>query len=174
MTEKRLPVFHRNNEEALVQAHPEGELNRRKSSRRKPSPAWIPSAAKIRCEVGAGSNGEQLGLRAVLHRIPQDEWAVRQMGRGLSAPLHSGNAPDKRDLLGTLVLSVLAGQWRYAHISAIRADGVNPALLGMARVASEIPVQRSTLTMDEAASGQWLKEHLKASYGRCCRTLGIR
>src|SRR5713226_1056817 len=48
----------------------------------------------------------------------------------------SGNAPEKRDVLGTLVLSVLAGHWRYAHISAIRADGVNPGLLGMSGVAS--------------------------------------
>ena len=49
----------------------------------------------------------------------------------------SANAPEKRDVLGTLVLSVLAGHWRYAHINAIRGDGVNPGLLGMRRVASE-------------------------------------
>ena len=62
------------------------------------------------------------------------------------------------------MLSVLAGHWRYAHISAIRADGVNPGLLGMTRVASEDSVRRGMKAMDEAASGQWLKEHLKASY----------
>ena len=47
-------------------------------------------------------------------------------------PLHytSSNAPSKRDVLGTVLLSVLAGQWRYAHITALRGDGVNPALLG--------------------------------------------
>ena len=42
----------------------------------------------------------------------------------------SGNAPDKRNVLGTLLLSVLAGHWRYAHINAIRGDGINPELLG--------------------------------------------
>jgi hypothetical protein len=38
-------------------------------------------------------------------------------------PLHytSPNAPKKRDVLGTLLLAILAGHWRYAHISAIRA-----------------------------------------------------
>ena len=53
-------------------------------------------------------------------------------------PLHykSPNAPEKRDVLGTLLLSVLSGHWRYAHINAIRADGVNPGLLGMTKVAS--------------------------------------
>jgi len=70
----------------------------------------------------------------------------------------SANAPEKRDVLGTLVLSVLAGHWRYAHISAIRADGVNPRLLAMTKVASEDSVRRALKAMDEAASGRWLKQ----------------
>ena len=49
---------------------------------------------------------------------------------------HSNNAPQKRDVLGTLVLSVLSGHWRYAHISALRGDGINPELLGMTHVTS--------------------------------------
>lgn len=59
-------------------------------------------------------------------------------------PLHyrSPNAPSKRDVLGTVLLSVLAGHWRYAHITAPRGDGVNPGLLGMSRVASEDSVRR--------------------------------
>src|SRR5580704_15361941 len=35
----------------------------------------------------------------------------------------SRNAPEKRNVLGTILLSVLAGHWRYAHISAIRGAG---------------------------------------------------
>src|SRR3981081_263531 len=35
--------------------------------------------------------------------------------------LISPNAPKKRDLLGTVLLSVLAGHPRYAHITALRA-----------------------------------------------------
>ena len=31
-----------------------------------------------------------------------------------------GNAPDKPDVLGTLVLAMLAGRERYAHITALR------------------------------------------------------
>src|SRR5512134_783099 len=46
----------------------------------------------------------------------------------------SPNAPSKRDMLGTAVLSILAGHWRYAHITALRGDTVNPPLLGMTRV----------------------------------------
>jgi hypothetical protein len=81
-------------------------------------------------------------------------------------PLHytSPNAPSKRDVLGTILLSVLAGHWRYAHISAIRGDGVNPGLLGMTKVASEDSVRRALKGMDVAQGDIWLKKHLKASY----------
>jgi hypothetical protein len=39
-----------------------------------------------------------------------------------SCPLayRSGNAPDKRDVLGTLMLGLLAGHRRYSHITALR------------------------------------------------------
>ena len=74
------------------------------------------------------------------------------------------NAPRKRDVLGTILLSVLSGHWRYAHISAIRGDGVNPELLGMAKVASEDSVRRALSAMKEEESDRWLKGQLKASY----------
>ena len=48
----------------------------------------------------------------------------------------SPNAPTKRDLLGTWLLSILAGHRRYAHATSIRGDGVNPGLLGMGKVVS--------------------------------------
>src|SRR6202023_3475150 len=76
----------------------------------------------------------------------------------------SGNAPEKRNVLGTLLLSVLAGHWRYAHINAIRGDGINPELLGMSGVASEDSVRRGMKAMDEAESGSWVKRALEASY----------
>jgi hypothetical protein len=59
---------------------------------------------------------------------------------------------------------VLSGHWRYAHISAIRGDGVNPDLLGMNKVASEDSVRRALLAVEEAPGDRWMKRHLKASY----------
>ena len=76
----------------------------------------------------------------------------------------SANAPRKRDVLGTILLSVLAGHNRYAHISAIRNDGVNPELLGMTKVVSEDSARRALKGLDEKRGGEWLKKHLKASY----------
>ena len=36
------------------------------------------------------------------------------------------NAPHKREVLATLALSILAGHYHYAHISAMRHDHVHP------------------------------------------------
>ena len=153
-----------NNEEALVQAHPEGEVQIAGNRPTETVTSVDTFAGKIHVKWAPEATVSSLGLMPFFIEFLKtsglfDRWVE-------DCPLHytSGNAPDKRDLLGTLVLSVLAGHWRYAHISAIRADGVNPALLGMTRVASEDSVRRGMKAMDEAASGQWLKEHLKASY----------
>lgn len=81
-------------------------------------------------------------------------------------PLHytSPNAPKKRDVLGTVILSVLAGHHRYSHMTSIRSDNVNPGLLGMSKVVSEDTVRRGFKQMDEAAGISWLTEHLRRCY----------
>jgi hypothetical protein len=77
-------------------------------------------------------------------------------------PLHytSPNAPTKRDFLGTVMLSVLAGHWRYAHITTLRCDPVNPPLLGMNEVVSEDAVRRGFDKIEENTGLAWLQEHL--------------
>ena len=153
-----------NNEEALVQAHPKGEVQIAGNQPAETVTSLDTFAGKIHVKWAPEATVSSLGLMPFFIEFLKtsglfDKWVE-------DCPLHytSGNAPEKRDVLGTLVLSVLAGHWRYAHISAIRADGVNPALLGMTGVASEDSVRRGMKAMDEAASGQWLKGHLKASY----------
>jgi hypothetical protein len=84
-----------------------------------------------------------------------DAW-VADCPLWLSGP----NAPSKRDLLGTVLLSVLAGHWRYAHITSLRCDSVNPPLLGMRKVASEDSVRRNLGKIDEAKGLAWLQNHL--------------
>jgi len=76
----------------------------------------------------------------------------------------SPNAPNVRDILGTLVLSVLAGHKRYAHITTIRSDRVNPELLGMDCVASEDSVRRALLQFDKAEAITWLDKVFQRTY----------
>ena len=68
----------------------------------------------------------------------------------------SPNAPKKRDLLGTVMLSVLSGHRRYAHMTALRCDPVNPPLLGMRKIVSEDAVRRGLAKIDEAKGLNWL------------------
>jgi hypothetical protein len=72
----------------------------------------------------------------------------------------SPNAPNKRDVLGTVMLSVRAGHWRYAHMTTLRCDLVNPPLLGMTQVVSEDALRRALDKIDEDAGLAWLQGHL--------------
>jgi hypothetical protein len=74
--------------------------------------------------------------------------------------LTSPNAPAKRDILGTVLLSVLAGHWRYAHITALRCDPVMPPLLGMKKVVSEDAVRRALGKIAEEPGRAWLQAQL--------------
>jgi hypothetical protein len=74
--------------------------------------------------------------------------------------LSSPNAPRKRDLLGTVMLSVLAGHRRYAHVAALRCDPVNPPLLGMSKVVSEDSVRRNLEKIADEPGRVWLQNHL--------------
>lgn len=76
---------------------------------------------------------------------------------------NSPNAPSVRDVLGTVMMSILAGHNRYAHITSIRFDSVNPELLGMQKVISEDAVRRAFKAMDEEAGIAWLDQQLTNS-----------
>ncbi len=75
----------------------------------------------------------------------------------------SGNAPDKRDVLGTLMMGMLAGHRRYAHITALRGDAVAAQALGMNKVVSEDALRRALERIDEAASTAWMRPALMHS-----------
>jgi hypothetical protein len=72
----------------------------------------------------------------------------------------SPNAPSLADVLGTWMLSILSGHRRYAHITAIRGDGVTPGLLGMNKVVSEDSLRRALKAIPESEGVQWLDDQL--------------
>jgi hypothetical protein len=75
----------------------------------------------------------------------------------------SPNAPAPRDVLGTLMLGILAGSRRYAHIGAVRGDVVAAQALGMNKVVSEDSVRRALKTLDEAEAEGWMRQALMHS-----------
>ena len=82
-----------------------------------------------------------------------------------SCPLtySSPNAPSKFEVLGTWLLSMLAGHRRYAHVMAIRCDGINPGLLGMRKILSEDALLNALKRIPEAEGVAWLDGLLRAS-----------
>jgi hypothetical protein len=76
----------------------------------------------------------------------------------------SPNAPSITDLLGTITLSILSGQFRYSHVTALRADTVNPQGFGMTKVCSEDSVRRAFANADAQACARWQREALRNSW----------
>lgn len=76
----------------------------------------------------------------------------------------SNNAPSKTDVLGSLLLSVLSGHTRYAHITTLACDQVNPQLLGMKKVVSDDSARRALYKIEEPAGVEWLQKHLQSCY----------
>jgi len=75
----------------------------------------------------------------------------------------SPNASPKRDVLGTLMLGILAGSRRYAHIAGVRGDAVAAQALGMRRVVSEDAVRRALQQIESGAAESWMRTALMDS-----------
>ena len=151
-------------EKALMKVHPEGELQKAGIEPWETALSLDTFAGKIHLKWAPDAEVSSLGQLPFFIEFLKtsglfDGWVE-------DCPLHytSPNAPRKRDVLGTILLSVVSGHWRYAHISALRGDGVNPELLGMTKVVSEDSVRRALSALREQESERWLKPHLKASY----------
>jgi len=80
-------------------------------------------------------------------------------------PLHyTGNrGSGALNVMGTVLLSVLAGHWRYAHINGLRGDGINPGLLGMNGVVSEDAVRLAMARIPEVAGLDWISTQVLGS-----------
>jgi hypothetical protein len=74
------------------------------------------------------------------------------------------NSPKDRDVLGTIVLSILMGQKRYAHINALRNDPVSPELLGLKKMVSEDSVRRAFKRGTAEQWDGWLARQERAVY----------
>ena len=82
-----------------------------------------------------------------------------------TCPLHytSPNASSVRDVLGTLMLGVLSGSKRYAHLAGSRGDQVAAKALGLNKIVSEDSVRRALSAMDPEAAQTGMQQALKDS-----------
>ena len=107
-----------------------------------------------------------------------------------SCPLSytSPNAPELVDVLGTWMLSILDGHCRYAHVGALRGDGVAPGILGMNKIIGDDSLRRALSAIAPAPddkhtesqrvaqqaqlvrSTQWMQDQLKPSIAQATAT----
>ena len=151
-------------EKSLMKIHPTGEPDEDIVEGRAEPTSVDTFAGKVQVKWMPDSEVSSLGQMAFFIEFLKTSGLLENWIEDCPLKYTSPNAPQARDVLGTVLLSVLAGHWRYAHINAIRGDGVNAQLLGMKKVVSEDSVRRAMIAMNKAAAEQWLKKHLKASY----------
>ena len=72
----------------------------------------------------------------------------------------SNNAPAKKDVLGTALLSVLSGHTRYAHTSSLYGDSVAAEILGINKIVSHDSLMRGLAKLEETEAIKWQQNHL--------------
>ena len=85
-----------------------------------------------------------------------------------SCPLtySSPNAPTKEEILATMLYSILIGQRRYAHMTALSGDTVIAGLFGVTIFRSQDSVRRAFDKTDEEAITQWIDQQADRTFAR--------
>lgn len=89
---------------------------------------------------------------------------IDRLCKGVPLGYSSNNAPEDRDVLGTIILSILNGQTRYAHINALRGERVAAEMLGISKVVSEDSVRGALKRSTPEAWDSWLTIQERAVY----------
>jgi len=147
-----------------VKTHPMGERNEGAVEVLEGGSSLDTFAGKIHLRWVDGAAVSSMGQMPYFIEFLKTSGRFDELVKECPLSFTSPNAPRKRDVLGTMLLSVLAGHWRYAHMNSVRGDGVNPELLGMKKVCSEDSVRRAAKAMAGPTSEPWLKKQLKDSY----------
>lgn len=83
----------------------------------------------------------------------------------------SSNAPEVIDVLGTWMLGILDGHHRYAHIAALRGDGLAPRILGMNKVIGDDSLRRALAQIAPASNARHNEAQRQAQEAQLARAL---
>lgn len=142
-----------------IDAHPQGELTSPASTSVQPWPLDTPGGrfyAEWDEDTPTTRDGQLIFFFQFLHA--GGRWAQLMKNCPLSYTGNRGSGAC--NVIGTVLLSVLNGHWRYAHVNSIRGDSVNPPLLGMSQTVSEDTVRRGMKRIPEDAGLRWLRGHV--------------
>jgi len=89
-----------------------------------------------------GGTATALGQLAFFAEFLEFSGLFERWVAGCPLAYTSPNAPKVVDVLGTWLLSILDGHWRYAHVTGLRGDAVAPEILGMSKILSDESLRR--------------------------------
>lgn len=118
----------------------------------------------IHCDV---DNGSPITLNGYLPHFAQFLHEGGQLQNLIdTCPLvyKSNNAPEVKDFIGTIILSILSGHNRYSHMSCLYGDEVSADILGMNKIVSHDSVQRGLDKIDESQATKWLNNAYLTMY----------
>lgn len=156
------------NENEIVPIHQDGECHNEVND--KSCLSWEhnchveTSDGRIHIHWDEGTQASRIGQFVYFAEFLQCSNLFEDLVEYCPLTYESNNAPSKRDILGTMLLSVLSGHTRYAHITAIRGEQANAQLLSMRKITSEDSVRAATLKLSEHSGKQWLWQQLKKCY----------
>lgn len=90
-----------------------------------------------------GGSATALGQLAFFAEFLEVSGLFGRWVQGCPMAYTSPNAPAVVDALGTWMLSILDGQYRYAHVAGLRGDAVAPQILGMKKIISDESLRRA-------------------------------
>jgi hypothetical protein len=137
-----------------------GEAKRKELSRQKSAVALDTFGGRIHVEWDSSAAVTPLGQLPFFIEFLKVSGLLDAWVADCPLTYQSNNASEKREVLVTFLLSILAGHHRYAHITAIRQDGIHPELLGVQQLVSEDTARRALKKIDESAGIAWLDRHL--------------
>lgn len=155
---------------AISKTHPKGEMFSVEVAQKPNRIAVDTYAGRVHIDWDETSRVTPFGQLAFFIEFLKRTELFDRFVKACPLELTSPNAPETRDVLGTIVLSVLAGHTRYSHMTTVRADKVSAELLGMSKTVSEDSVRRCLAQIPQESGRRWLMDELKNSY---CELLSV-
>jgi hypothetical protein len=147
---------------ALICANPEGELQNAPACASGPWPLDTPGG-RFYAEWDDGAPVTREGQLIFFFQFLHAGGRWEEFLRGCPLRYTGNRGSGAAKVMGTVLLSALCGHWRYAHINAVRGDGINPGLLGIGGTASEDVVRLAMGRIDEKAGLDWLAGQITGS-----------
>jgi hypothetical protein len=110
-------------DQELNAAHPKGESGSGRAEVLETDISLDTFGGKVQFRWAPDAGVSSMGPRPFFIEFLKTSGLFEEWVKDCPLKYGSGNAPQKRDVLGTILRAVLAGHWRSAHRSALRGAG---------------------------------------------------